>query len=103
MMIEYTATIRLTPFSEFPLDMLRYDCCYPVTSGGTIDPATVSEDTREVQVRRVTDTRFHGRGWEPFTVRRWRSFGVTVVAVTSETHTANGRGRVVEVPFTFTG
>lgn len=64
---------------EFPLDMLRYDMCFP--AGATHQIASkrrlMSQDAlapeREVVLQRVTDG-----PWTP-TEDRWRSFGWHVV------------------------
>jgi len=61
----------------FPIDMLRYDSCYPVTESG----AGVIEDSfgcgirthQEIEIETVQ------RGkQEPWTVERWKSFGCRI-------------------------
>lgn len=56
---------------EFPLDMLRYDRCWPATSQ---DAATVSAEVprRRVVCLQTNEARI--------TVRRWESFGWRVSA-----------------------
>ena len=64
----------------FPVDMLRYDACYPtytdaavkLVTGGT-NMAAVDEDYM-VQLAHAHPT----RGWQP-TIARWASFGFEVM------------------------
>jgi len=61
---------------HFPVDMLRYDCCYPETS----------RDGKYIQVRHEDITtillaRVHaGKQWHP-TEARWNSFRWAVVDI----------------------
>lgn len=54
----------------FPLDMLRYDCCFPANGQSAF---AIGENGSEL--RTVTLVRFAGtKSWEP-TNGRWASFG----------------------------
>ena len=60
---------------QFPLDMLRYDSCYPATQQDVV----VMEDReveREVTVERTLDS--WTKAWKP-TFGRWESYGWKVV------------------------
>lgn len=61
----------VTGVAPFPLDMLRSDCCYPVTSAD-VDALALNEPG----ARLVVSLRSHVK--EPTTLR-WSSFGYTVV------------------------
>ena len=63
---------------EFPLDMLRYDCCYPVTSVEHMD--NDARGQRQVKLRHIGDHRM----WSS-TYPRWASFGRHVFEVDGET------------------
>ena len=64
---------------EFPLDMLRYDGCYPQCES---DSATMRKDgLREVTLQKTLDRGHPNRShriWSP-TVGRWNSFGWAVL------------------------
>lgn len=79
----HTAVIYVPPFTPFPIDMLRYDQCWPRTGedaakmnltlgGGRIG----YEEPLAIFVTRHHDEK-RRPGWEP---RRWRSFGVMLQA-----------------------
>jgi len=65
----------------FPLDMLRYDECYPAKS---VDATTIMECGMPKYLTdrvRIVLTHKHSRShWEP-TTARWKSFGWDVVEV----------------------
>ncbi|MAG26344.1 hypothetical protein CMI47_12410 [Candidatus Pacearchaeota archaeon] len=69
-------TIRIIKFTvegrgTFPLDMLRYDCCWPVSSE---DAANIDSDyNRERRVVNLKMVSWQGAQGQP-TVERWRSF-----------------------------
>lgn len=68
----YRITFTVTGSGRFPLDMLRYDACYPVTSS---DVQRI-EDTSDVRAGNVEGIRLAHVGertWLP-TDGRWRSF-----------------------------
>lgn len=72
-MHEAKITVKL---GQFPLDMLRYDACYPATQ---VDVVAMSEYSSEpytpqiVTVRKITDSKCNG-----FTPARWQSFGCDI-------------------------
>ena len=71
----YLHTFSVRGRGRFPVDMLRYDCCYPVTGIGAdrlLDTDMKTE--RTIVLRRVTRT----SNWEP-TEGRWSSFGWYVI------------------------
>ena len=57
---------------DFPVDMLRYDGCWPRTSE---DAVAITRDVRDGKLHRVTLISHH----RPPTVARWKSFGWDVV------------------------
>ncbi|HEX8551048.1 MAG TPA: hypothetical protein VF681_05775 [Abditibacteriaceae bacterium] len=61
---------------DFPLDMLRYDRCFPRT-GNDAAAAQSPGETRTVELTRDAATRY----WRPCE-GRWQSFGWTVTEVT---------------------
>lgn len=70
----YVHTFKVIGRGAFPLDMLRYDECYP-TRGQDVDMLDPSSDSDEaVQLRAV-----HHRTWEPC-AGRWESFGWEVTS-----------------------
>ena len=56
---------------RFPLDMLRYDCCYPT---GEFYPGKNNEESRLVEMAAIFP-----KNWSP-TDQRWRSFGWMVTS-----------------------
>jgi hypothetical protein len=58
---------------SFPIDMLRYDLCWPATGedSSMIEAVVHPRLTRQIRMR----------GLKPPTVARWASFGWTVVEV----------------------
>ena len=60
--------------APFPIDMLRYDCCWPATAADSlaIERSVVNRDSQSVVVRLMS--RIHRRHWRPAT-DRWRTFG----------------------------
>ena len=75
---EHHAVVYVPPFTPFPLDMLRYDGCWPVGSEDvrkialTLDSNGVGFD--EPQAIRVK--RYGDRNAEAWTKGRWASFSV---------------------------
>ena len=66
----------VTGRGRFPIDMLRYDCCYPVEGIPDIEWSQNPEERRrEFNVRLVRHCK--SRGWTP-TIGRWSSFGWSV-------------------------
>ena len=74
---------NVTGTGPFPLDMLRYDGCYPATSRDATraqDPRCGGRGVREertIAVERAAASRAEARRWRP-TVARWESFGWAV-------------------------
>lgn len=72
----YETIVTVEGDGPFPIDMLRYDCCFP-------DSETMSEriDFLNDQHNRVIELR--RRGLNPrlgqHSIGRWRSFGWTVI------------------------
>lgn len=62
---------------QFPYDMLRYDCCFPVESGNAL-AGDWDAPARDV----VLEHRGPDPGWRP-TYDRWSSFTWAVVSVGS--------------------
>lgn len=71
----YATQFEVVSKYPFPLDMLRYDACYPersedaATIGYSLDPEQQGGDSFVVRLIRFHKTRY----WEP-TVGRWSSF-----------------------------
>ena len=67
---------------QFPVDMLRYDYCYPASENDSAQIA-FSFDLRKSKVKpselEVTLCRYAHRDWSP-TDGRWESFGWEVIA-----------------------
>lgn len=68
----HMAKVTIPPGGEFPLDMLRYDNCFPCRTGDALNLAGCSTEEREVYVARYSDSKRDAR-WTP---RRWKSFCV---------------------------
>ena len=60
---------------EFPMDMLRYDGCYPKSEKDTV--TMQSDGLREVMLHKTLNWG-HSKIWSP-TVGRWNSFGWAVL------------------------
>ena len=74
----------------FPLDMLRYDCCYPMESGDALE---IEKSLEDRGCQKAHTVRLFARSAERrVTDGRWESFRWHVVSMTDE------RGKV-----TFTG
>ncbi len=60
--------------APFPIDMLRYDCCWPASPADSlaIERSVGNRDSQSVVVRLMS--RVHRRHWRPAT-DRWRTFG----------------------------
>jgi len=82
---EYQAMVRLPPFGAFPIDMLRYDHCWPATE---IDAGKIilslsdrrTKDPMSVAIRKSVPG-IASQHYRPFTDGRWDSFAVTVTVV----------------------
>lgn len=93
MLVKYTLTFRLPADTDYPLDMLRYDRCYPVREVHAVS----ASKPRELAVESVADN-----SWlldeRVFTIPRWRSFGVTPIAITKEKYQRSGGGQGWSAP-----
>ncbi len=67
---EWTYTVK--GFAPFPVDMLRYDGCFPRTSEDSVAIGTALAGRTDP--RRVFEIRLHSPYHEP-TIGRWQSFG----------------------------
>ncbi len=70
---------RVIGHGQFPLDMLRYDACFPYTGedASLLDWQNMGEFRREVRAVNLVHYSDSAR-WEP-TVARWESFTWRVV------------------------
>lgn len=67
-MMKYRHTATVEGRGLFPIDMLRYDHCYPASEQDSY-AINQREDVRQVKVIMMTDSKLM-----PFTERRWESF-----------------------------
>jgi hypothetical protein len=60
--------------TPFPIDMLRYDCCWPATAADSlaIERSIANRDSQAAVVRLMS--RIQRRHWRP-AADRWRTFG----------------------------
>lgn len=78
----YTMTFTVTGTFAFPLDMLRYDNCYPADQDAVgcmqsaLNPRSIKEGELRVTLRRAGATKGEAEGITP---ARWESFGWRVV------------------------
>lgn len=82
----HEATVVVPVGQRFPLDMLRYDCCYPASQEDVVALGRTLEGT--LQRRPTEETKVRVRGHRDskagvFTDGRWRSFGVTLEHATA--------------------
>lgn len=82
-MSQYVHTAKATGKGAFPIDMFRYDGCYPhhETDSGKVtshysDPQSAA--MRTVEIMAITDRKI-----APFTEARWASFGWKLTDVSS--------------------
>ncbi len=74
----YITTFKVTGNFIFPLDMLRYDACYPHTQVDVENIITEYTPDNKGKHFTVELCRMHqDKGWKP-TVGRWESFGYRV-------------------------
>ncbi len=66
--MKYKTTFEVTGRGEFPIDMLRYDCCFPNT--GSDSAAIMHDGTRTVSL-----VKYHADKEPLITDARWNSFG----------------------------
>jgi hypothetical protein len=76
----YEATFRVRGSGEFPFDMLRYDCCYPINETEARRMSWAECDSSEVRTvelrRKACKLRCDA---ENITPARWQSFGWRVL------------------------
>ena len=65
---------------EFPLDMLRYDCCHPVDD---VDAALIHHSWTSVPRKIILRHTGDNTAWTP-TLHRWASFAWTVISINGE-------------------
>lgn len=78
----YKHTMTVSGRGLFPLDMLRYDTCFPVkqTDVDAIHASLIrDEDHYVVTVMQYSDSKKHG-----YTLARWASFGTACSEPVSE-------------------
>lgn len=73
-MRKFQVEFTVVGWGEFPIDMLRYDGCFPLTEKDTA--AMAEQGTREVTLNKTLN-RHHATNWSP-TAGRWESFGWVV-------------------------
>lgn len=76
---KYFHRFKVRGTGEFPIDMMRYDRCYPRTETDAITAQTRASHSREVEMIAPVRERY----WTP-TKGRWESFGWAVI--NSECH-----------------
>ncbi len=74
----YQFTVRGGPYSEFPIDMLRYDSCWPAHEDGKI---THTFHGRFVEEKRAEPAEIELTGLREPTKGRWESFGWKVIEI----------------------
>ena len=79
--MKYWTKFKVTGSSLFPLDMLRYDQCFPYTAE---DASKIGGDLLADE-RTVTLAFYHPRRLPTITTARWKSFGWTVDENETET------------------
>lgn len=72
-------TFEVTGTGKFPVDMLRYDCCWPAREGTDTRPILGDNDDGSLKVQTI---RLESHK-EP-TTRRWQSFGWRVEILMAE-------------------
>jgi hypothetical protein len=84
MLIKYTATFTLESDIEYPLDMLRYDQCYPIDGPGLDTGGRTASSyihPRTLGVERLVES-----GWiddrNAYNLARWKSFCAPIIHVT---------------------
>jgi hypothetical protein len=77
--MKYKTTFQVHGSGRFPLDMLRYDCCFPDCS---TDISMLSNECRDDRI--VTLVRHHETKDPNLTVGRWNSFGWGVYLTRTE-------------------
>jgi len=78
--LRYRFTVRASGPMGFPLDMLRYDCCWPRRSEGVLMISGLIAGTGATPNGQVKEIELTGIA--PPNYARWRTFGWLVVDVT---------------------
>ena len=79
-LMNYTGEARAQdPRAQFPVDMLRYDCCWPTREqdAGLIVQSLRPSHTRP-EAPTIRLTRYGSPTPDPFTEARWELFGWTI-------------------------
>jgi hypothetical protein len=74
----WTTEFTVKGHGHFPVDMLRYDGCYPRTTEDAINLVHPHSPDSNIEVTLISVNKL--RGWLP-TEARWQSFGWSVVRV----------------------
>lgn len=86
----YSCFAVVEGYGIFPLDMLRYDCCFPVES----EDANAVAGEPDAPTRRVAVQRWCDIADGRWTNGRWESFGWKIVSVTNgREYAIDARGR----------
>lgn len=74
--MNYRHVVVVTGLGQFPVDMLRYDCCFPATESDSEliegSAGTVMLGKRPVLIKKTSRFKSVDRA---FSLERWRSFG----------------------------
>lgn len=87
-MKRFLCTVKVEGEGHFPVDMLRYDHCWPASSDDAVSVGSYAMERKTVMVTNIHYVHGNTRKIEcseAFTVDRWRSFGWHVQG-TSFTH-----------------
>jgi hypothetical protein len=82
--MKYRHEMTVAGRGPFPLDMLRFDGCWPKTGGDVFSiSSSITRDSQEyrVTVMKFTDAKATDT---TFTVGRWNSFGAGCTPITTE-------------------
>lgn len=70
-MLVYASFKPKSAYRSFPIDMLRYDCCWPSTES---DAQLIQNNNQDYQRQAITVTK-RAVNSKPFSYERWESFG----------------------------
>jgi hypothetical protein len=82
----HRAKVTMSVFGTFPIDMLRYDQCYPGDQPAASVIAAASQTIHNLEAHQTLDTieiLVNKHSWSPdfeqaFTIARWESFGCKI-------------------------
>jgi len=76
----HRAVVTVPTYGGFPIDMLRYDACYPVSEQDSAwIESTITDGLRAFALNITVERHCTARQWsEAFTVARWESFCVQI-------------------------